>query len=148
MSQPPQQSAVDGWENSLEMLSSWSSFDSGQAESQRTNFFFLLRSRGVLLAERGGGNIQILKSLKKKRRQWRRKALCPCIDWFRFLGYFITGLHVYQARSASGVLRPAPAKRGLSHPEGSGRTEEGGLSRRRRERESILESKFSRGERW
>ena len=36
-------------------------------------------------------------------------------------------------------------KCGLSHPEGSARTEEGGFGRRSRARENILESEFFAG---
>ena len=94
MSQPPKQSAVGSWENSSEVLSSWRLFGSERAEPQRTIPFFAEIARRSL-AEREGGNIQILKSLKENTDKGVKGRFVFVFVHFVFSGYFITGLHVY-----------------------------------------------------
>ena len=56
------------------------------ALSLSVQFLFFAEIARRSLAEREGGNIQILKSLKEKCRQGRKGALCLCICSFRFFG--------------------------------------------------------------
>ena len=75
MSQPPKQSAVGGWENSSEVLSSWRLFGSERAEPQRTIPFFCW-DRAAFFGRTRGREYSNLKSLKEKCRLGRKRALC------------------------------------------------------------------------
>ena len=85
MSQPPKQSAVGSWENSSEVLSSWCC-SAQSALSLSVQFLFFAEIARRSLAEREGGNIQILKSLKEKTSIRTQRAFCLCISSFRFFG--------------------------------------------------------------
>ena len=67
MSQLSKQGAVDRWENSSEMLSSWWGL-AQRVLSLSVQFLFFAEIARRSLAEREGDNIQIRKAVKQKRR--------------------------------------------------------------------------------
>ena len=107
MSQPPKQSAVGSWENSSEVLSSWRLFGSERAEPQRTIPFFAEIARRSL-AEREGGNIQILKSLKENTDKGVKGRFVFVFVHFVFSGYFITQQRAIHSHWIRGNRKRSP----------------------------------------
>ena len=63
--------------------------------SVSVQFLFFAEIARRSLAEREGGNIQILKSLKENTDKGVKGRFVFVFVHFVFSGYFITGLHVY-----------------------------------------------------
>ena len=120
----------------LIILSSWCFVRLSSSWASAHNFFLflLLRSRGVLWPDRRAGIFEFDKRLLKEVSAKCQNVFgfCQLALFFQsysitFWGYFITGLHIYRASSASGLLRPFSVKCGAPTQKGEPNQQRSGL---------------------
>ena len=80
-------------------------FGAGQAEPQRTILFFAEIARRSFVRTGGREHSNLKLTNGKNVDKDVRRGFVFALAYFFFLGYFITGLHVYWASPASGLLR-------------------------------------------
>ena len=137
----------------LIILSSWCFVRLSSSWASAHNFFLflLLRSRGVLWPDRRAGIFEFDKRLLKEVSAKCQNVFgfCQLALFFQsysitFWGYFITGLHIYRASSASGLLRPFSVKCGAPTQKGEPNQQRSGLIAESRYGHDSVESRLLR----
>ena len=125
---------------SLIILSSWCLFGSVRAGPQRTtSSSFFCWDRAAFFGQiEGREYLNSINAFWRKCRQSAKMCLvfCQLALFFQsysitFWGYFITGLHIYRASSASGLLRPFSVKCGAPTQKGEPDQQRSGLACRK-----------------